>query len=51
MINNVLDYILKAYLKSSDYNGCRVEDLYDYFPNTKLLKKSIIELLKNKEIG
>lgn len=50
MINNVLDYILKAYLKSSDYNGCRVEDLYDYFPNTKLLKKSIIELLKNKEI-
>lgn len=50
MTKKVLDYILKAYLKSSDYNGCRIESLYDHFPNTKLLKKSIVELLKNKEI-
>ena len=50
MTKKLLNYILKSYLKSSDYKGCLIKDLCIHFPNIKLLKKSVITLLKNKKI-
>lgn len=50
MYKHLLNYILKFYINSIDFNGCRLHDLYKRFPNIKLLKISIIRLLQSKEI-